>query len=44
MYIHGEISGPHGGEYEDDCLLGCSAVYKFTDVSEVLAASIIIFE
>jgi hypothetical protein len=20
--IHGEISGSHGGEYEDDCLLG----------------------
>jgi hypothetical protein len=22
----GEISGPHGGDYEDACLLGCSAV------------------
>jgi hypothetical protein len=22
----GEISGSHGGEYEDDCLLGCYAV------------------
>jgi hypothetical protein len=21
-----EISGHHGGEYEDDCLLGCCAV------------------
>jgi hypothetical protein len=21
-----EISGSHGGEYEDDCLLGCCAV------------------
>jgi hypothetical protein len=21
-----EISGPHGSEYEDDCLLGCCAV------------------
>jgi hypothetical protein len=21
-----EISGPHGGEYEDGCLLGCCAV------------------
>jgi hypothetical protein len=21
-----EISGSHGGEYEDDCLLGCFAV------------------
>jgi hypothetical protein len=21
-----EISGSHGGEYEDDCLLGCYAV------------------
>jgi hypothetical protein len=21
--VHGEISGSHGGEYEDDCLLGC---------------------
>jgi hypothetical protein len=20
------ISGSHGGEYEDDCLLGCSAM------------------
>jgi hypothetical protein len=28
-YIHEEvkrISGSHGGEYEDGCLLGCSAV------------------
>jgi hypothetical protein len=24
--IPGEISGSHGGEYEDDCLLGCCAV------------------
>jgi hypothetical protein len=25
--IHsGEISGSHGDEYEDNCLLGCSAV------------------
>jgi hypothetical protein len=24
--ILGEISGSHGGEYEDDCLLGCCAV------------------
>jgi hypothetical protein len=23
---HGEISGSHGGEYKDDCLLGCCAV------------------
>jgi hypothetical protein len=22
----GEISGSHGGEYEDGCLLGCFAV------------------
>jgi hypothetical protein len=22
----GEISGSHGGEYEDDCLLGCHAM------------------
>jgi hypothetical protein len=22
----GEISGSHGGEYEDDCLLACCAV------------------
>jgi hypothetical protein len=22
----GEISGPHGGEYEDDCLLGYCAM------------------
>jgi hypothetical protein len=21
-----EISGSHGGEYEDDCLVGCGAV------------------
>jgi hypothetical protein len=34
-----EISGFHGGEYEDDCLLGCCAV--FTDVSEVLTVFII---
>jgi hypothetical protein len=23
-----EISGSHGGEYEDGCLLGCCAVYR----------------
>jgi hypothetical protein len=23
---YSEISGSHGGEYEDDCLLGCCAV------------------
>jgi hypothetical protein len=22
MFLHGEISGSHGGEYNDDCLLG----------------------
>jgi hypothetical protein len=29
----------HGGEYEDDCLLGCCAcsLVEVTDVSEVLA-------
>jgi hypothetical protein len=39
-----EISGSHGGEYEDGCLSGllrCVVWYKFTDVSELLAASII---
>jgi hypothetical protein len=38
-----EISGSHCGDYKDDCLLRCCAVWygKFTDVSEVLAASII---
>jgi uncharacterized protein YkwD len=41
--LHFEISGSHGGEYEDNCLLGCCAVVcqKLTDVSEVLAASMI---
>jgi hypothetical protein len=24
--IVGETSGSHGGEYEDDCLLGCCSV------------------
>jgi hypothetical protein len=24
--IHGKISGSHGVEFEDDCLLGCCAV------------------
>jgi hypothetical protein len=24
--LHCEISGSHGGEYENDCLLGCCAV------------------
>jgi hypothetical protein len=24
--IHSEISGSHGSEYENDCLLGCCAV------------------
>jgi hypothetical protein len=24
--VVGEISGSHGGEYEDGCLLGCCAV------------------
>jgi hypothetical protein len=38
----GKISASHGGEYEDDCLLGCCDVwYKFTDVSEVITAYII---
>jgi hypothetical protein len=38
-----DIPCSHGGEYEDDCLLGCCAVawQRFTDVLEVLAASII---
>jgi hypothetical protein len=39
-----EISGFHGGEYEDGCLLGCLrrvVWWKFTDVSEVLTASIV---
>jgi hypothetical protein len=37
------ISGSHSGEYEDVRLLGCGAVVwsSFSDVSEVLAASII---
>jgi hypothetical protein len=26
-----EISGSHGGEYEDGCLLGCCAVQSFPD-------------
>jgi hypothetical protein len=26
ILILSEISGSHGGEYEDGCLLGCSAV------------------
>jgi hypothetical protein len=26
--LHIEISGSHGGEYEDDCLVGCCAVYS----------------
>jgi hypothetical protein len=38
--IFSRIWGSHGGEYEDGCLLGCSAV-KSTNVSEDLAASII---
>jgi hypothetical protein len=25
-YTIGEISGSHGGEYEDDCFLGCCAL------------------
>jgi hypothetical protein len=36
------ISGYHGVEYEDDCLLiccGCVVWYKFTDVSEARTAS-----
>jgi hypothetical protein len=36
-----EISGSHGGEYEDGCLLGCCAASSVTEVSEVFAASII---
>jgi hypothetical protein len=24
-FVLGDISGSHGGEYEDDCLLGCCA-------------------
>jgi hypothetical protein len=34
----GEISGSHSSEYEDDCLLGCCAMYP-GDISEVLGAS-----
>jgi hypothetical protein len=34
-----EISGFHGGEYEDGCLLVCCPL--FVDVSDVLSASII---
>jgi hypothetical protein len=26
LFVLGRISGSHGGEYEDGCLLGCSAV------------------
>jgi hypothetical protein len=26
ILLVGDISGSHGGEYEDDCLLGCCAV------------------
>jgi hypothetical protein len=39
-----EISGSHGGEYEDDSLLGIAPLFslKYTDVSEVRTASIII--
>jgi hypothetical protein len=28
----GEISGSHGGEYEDDCLLGCCAPCSLVEV------------
>jgi hypothetical protein len=40
----GKISGFHGDEYEDGCLLGCCAVVgqKLTDVLEELTASVII--
>jgi hypothetical protein len=34
-----EISGSHGGEYEHDCLLGCSAVWYRRNFP-VLTASI----
>jgi hypothetical protein len=38
-----EISGSHGGEYEHDSsgMLRRVIWYKFTDVSEVLAASVV---
>jgi hypothetical protein len=26
IICNGEISGSHGGKYEDDCLLGCCAM------------------
>jgi hypothetical protein len=29
---HGEISGSHGGEYEDGCLLGCCSVNVYQTV------------
>jgi hypothetical protein len=38
------ISGSHGGEFEDGNVMNCCTVYsgwKFTDVSEVLAAAVI---
>jgi hypothetical protein len=40
----GDISGSHGGEYEDDGLLGCCAVQavwqKCTNASNVITATI----
>jgi hypothetical protein len=38
---YSEISGSHGGEYEDGSILGHSVSWKQTDVSEVRTASII---
>jgi hypothetical protein len=41
VFLISRTQGPHGGDYEDGCLLGRSAVYSTTKPSEVLAASII---
>jgi hypothetical protein len=32
--INLETSDPHGGEYEDDCVLGSLVSYKLADVSD----------
>lgn len=38
LLMLGEFSGSQGGGYEDECILGCCAVwYKLADASDVIS-------
>jgi hypothetical protein len=46
MFVHevrfSEISGSHGGEHEDDCLLGCCALMM--EAVRISETSVILYE